>query len=225
MLGRLFAGSRGFQFDVPQGTAKLGVMRNVFVCLALSASFLASAPAGAQPVNAQQALALSAREAERQKHDLDELFASLKHQRNQAEAERTASQIGAALAQSGSASIDLMMGWATKALADKKYNLALDFLDQAIALKPDFAEAYNRRATVHFAMQNYRKSMSDIERTIKLEPRHFGALSGLAQIMDSTGREELALSAYERVLDVYPALRSAQSEVGRLADKLAGDGA
>lgn len=225
MLGRHFAGSRGFQFDVPHGTAKLGVMRNVFVCLTLFALIIAVSPAGAQPVDAQQVLTPSPREAEREKKALDDLFASLKHQRNQAEAERTASQIGAALGQSGSASVDLMMGWAAKALVDKKYDLALDFLDQTIALKPDFAEAYNRRATVHFAMQNYRKSMADIERTIKLEPRHFGALSGLAQIMDNTGRDELALRAYERVLEVYPALRSAQDEVGRLADKLAGEGA
>jgi tetratricopeptide (TPR) repeat protein len=117
------------------------------------------------------------------------------------------------------------MGWASKALTDKKFDLALDFLDQVIALKPTYAEAFNRRATVHFTMQNYQKAMADIERTIALEPRHFGALSGLAQIMDNTGREELALRAYERVLDVYPALRSAQDEVGRLADKLAGEGA
>jgi tetratricopeptide (TPR) repeat protein len=200
-------------------------MRNVFVCLALGAPLLATAPAGAQPVSANQALMPSTREAERQDKALDDLFASLKRQRNQAEAERTASQIGAAFGQSGSASVDLMMGWASKALVDKKFDLALDFLDQVIALKPNYAEAYNRRATVHFTMQNYRKSMSDIERTIALEPRHFGALSGLAQIMDNTGREELALRAYERVLEVYPALRSAQNEVGRLADKLAGEGA
>lgn len=200
-------------------------MRIVFVCLALAAPLLALAPARAQPVSATQALVPSAREAERQNKALDDLFASLKRQRNQAEAERTASQIGAAFARSGSASIDLMMGWATKALSEKKFDLALDFLDQVIALKPTYAEAYNRRATVHFTMQNYQKAMSDIQRTIALEPRHFGALSGLAQIMDNTGREALALRAYERVLDVYPALRSAQDEVGRLADKLAGEGA
>ncbi|GHD04970.1 tetratricopeptide repeat protein [Tianweitania populi] len=200
-------------------------MRNVFVCLALGASVFSIVPASAQTVSARLVLEPSAREAERQKKALDELFDSLKRQRNQVEAERTAAHIGAAFGQSGSASIDLMMGWASKALTDKKFDLALDYLDQVIALKPGYAEAYNRRATVHFAMQNYSKSMADIERTITLEPRHFGALSGLAQIMDNTGREELALRAYERVLDVYPALRSAQDEVGRLADKLAGDGA
>ncbi|WP_312795711.1 tetratricopeptide repeat protein [Tianweitania sp.] len=200
-------------------------MRNVFVCLALGASVFTLSPAVAQTVSARHVLEPSAREAERQKKALDELFDSLKRQRNQVEAERTAARIGAAFGQSGSASIDLMMGWAAKALTDKKFDLALDYLDQVIALKPGYAEAYNRRATVHFAMQNYSKSMADIERTITLEPRHFGALSGLAQIMDNTGREELALRAYERVLDVYPALRSAQDEVGRLADKLAGDGA
>lgn len=225
MSSWLLAGSHRYQFDVPHAAAKVGIMRNVFVCLALGASLFTLSPAVAQTVSARHVLEPSVREAERQKKALDELFDSLKRQRNQVEAERTAARIGAAFGQSGSASIDLMMGWASKALTDKKFDLALDYLDQVIALKPGYAEAYNRRATVHFAMQNYSKSMADIERTITLEPRHFGALSGLAQIMDNTGREELALRAYERVLDVYPALRSAQDEVGRLADKLAGDGA
>jgi tetratricopeptide (TPR) repeat protein len=223
MLGRFPAGSHGFQFDVSHGPLNLGSMRNVLLCLALT--FVAPAGVLAQSVTAQDVLAPSPREAERHKKALDELFSSLKRQRNQAEAERTAARISAELAQSGSASVDLMMGWAAKALTEKKYAVALDFLDQVITLKPDFAEGFNRRATVHFVMQNFPKSMADIERTIQLEPRHFGALAGLAQIMDNTGREQLALRAYERVLDVYPALRSAQDEVGRLADKLAGDGA
>ena len=69
-----------------------------------------------------------------------------------------------------------------------------------------------------------RKSMSDIERTLRLEPRHFGALGGMAQILKDTGSKQLALEAYTRVLDVYPMMRSAQSEVGELAEELAGQG-
>jgi hypothetical protein len=73
-------------------------------------------------------------------------------------------------------------------------------------------------------MNNFSKSMSDIDHTLQLEPRHFGALSGLAQIMKNTGRNELALDAYQRVLDIYPMMRSAQNEVATLSEELAGEG-
>lgn len=197
-------------------------MWNVFLFLA--SSILAGAfPSFAAEPAVQQVLKPSVREAERHVEALDALFQSLKRQGNVAEAEKIAAKISAELARSGSANIDLMMTWAADAAKNKKFGVALDFLDQVILLRPDFAEAYNRRATVHFAMQNYAKSMTDIERTVELEPRHFGALAGMAQIMTSTGRKDMALRAYERVLGVYPAWRQAQDEVGRLADELAGE--
>ncbi len=73
-------------------------------------------------------------------------------------------------------------------------------------------------------MQNFGKSMADIEQTLELEPRHFGALSGMAQIMKNTGRKELALEAYQRVLDIYPMMRNAQNQVATLSEELAGEG-
>ena len=66
--------------------------------------------------------------------------------------------------------------------------------------------------------------MTDIARTLVLEPRHFGALSGMAQIFKATGRDVQALDAYQSALDVYPMLRDAQSAVVDLADALAGEG-
>jgi tetratricopeptide (TPR) repeat protein len=71
-------------------------------------------------------------------------------------------------------------------------------------------------------MGDYTMSMADIDRTLQLEPRHFGALAGMAAILKDTGRKELALKAYERVLQVYPMLRSAQSAVETLTQDLAG---
>ena len=106
----------------------------------------------------------------------------------------------------------------------KKFDVALDFLDQVVTMSPAYAEGWNRRATVHFMMQNYAKSMADINHTLQLEPRHFGALSGMAQIMKNTGRKQLALEAWQRVLDIYPMMRSAQNEVATLSEELAGEG-
>ncbi|MER9233521.1 hypothetical protein NKI56_15690 [Mesorhizobium sp. M0622] len=155
---------------------------------------------------------------------LDQLFADLKRERNEKAAERIAGRIGSEWSQSGSASIDLMMQWSQKAIENQKFDVALDFLDQVVTLQPTYAEGWNRRATVHFMMKNYGKSMSDIDRTLQLEPRHFGALSGLAQIMAETGHKQSALEAWQRVLGIYPMMRSAQDQVAALSEELAGEG-
>lgn len=69
---------------------------------------------------------------------------------------------------------------------------------------PDFAEAWNRRAILHFVMGNDTAALADIERTLELEPRHFGAMSGLAMIMLRNDRPEVALRSFEAVLEVHP---------------------
>jgi tetratricopeptide (TPR) repeat protein len=162
--------------------------------------------------------------AENAENQLDTLFSQLKRERNERAAERIAGQIWKEWSESGSASIDLMMKWAQDAIEKQKYDVALDFLDEVITLEPNYAEGWNRRATLHFLMSNYAKSMSDIDHTLALEPRHFGALSGMAQIMKSTGRKELALKAYQQVLEIYPMMRDAQNEVATLSEELAGEG-
>ncbi|RJT40986.1 hypothetical protein D3227_07660 [Mesorhizobium waimense] len=155
---------------------------------------------------------------------LDQLFVDLRRERNEKAAERIAGRIWSEWFQSGSASIDLMMQWTQKAMENQKYDVALDFLDQVVTLQPAYAEGWNRRATVHFMMKNYGKSMSDIDHTLQLEPRHFGALSGLAQIMAETGHKQSALEAWQKVLAIYPMMRSAQDQVGALSEELAGEG-
>ena len=155
---------------------------------------------------------------------LDTLFGNLKRERNERKAERIASQIWGEWFKSGSASVDLMMQWSQTASEAQKFDVALDFLDQVVTLSPNYAEGWNRRATVHFMMNNFAMSMADIEHTLRLEPRHFGALAGMAQILKTRGRNELALQAYQRVLDIYPMMRSAQSEVSTLSEELTGEG-
>jgi tetratricopeptide (TPR) repeat protein len=189
---------------------------------ALTAAALSPATA-AEPVAAPEKQAATTAEAKTENR-LDELFGQLKRERNEKAAERIASRIGEEWSHSGSASIDLMMTWSQTALDGKKFDVALDFLDQVVTMEPTYAEGWNRRATVHFMMQNYAKSMADISHTLELEPRHFGALSGMGQIMKNTGRNELALEAWQRVLDIYPMMRSAQNEVATLSEELAGEG-
>ena len=154
---------------------------------------------------------------------LDDLLAKLKKARDPRHAKTLADGIWSEWFRSGSATVDLMMGWANEAYEAKKYNVAPDFLDQVIMRAPDFTEGWNRRATLHYSMDNFAKSMTDIEKVLELEPRHFGALAGLATILERTDRKEAALKAWMRALEVYPAMGSAQEAVIRLSDELAAD--
>jgi len=153
---------------------------------------------------------------------LDKLFGELKRERNEHAADRIAQQIWQQWLDSGSATVDLLMQWSNDAIQAKKYPVALDFLDQIIALDPKYPEGWNRRATVHYMMGDYAMSMADIDKTLQLEPRHFGALAGMAEILKDTGRKKLALRAYEQVLQIYPMMRTAQSAVESLTQDLAG---
>lgn len=159
----------------------------------------------------------------RQHATLDKLFSDLKRERNDKAAERIAADIWQAWSESGSPSIDLMMEWAQKAIGAQKFDVAMDFLDQVTVLDPAYAEGWNRRATVHYIMKNYAKSLTDIEQALRLEPRHFGALSGMARIMADTGHKQAALDIWQQVLAIYPMMRSAQGEVDTLSEELTGE--
>lgn len=153
--------------------------------------------------------------------DLDGLFGQLGKTRDKKRAERISARIWELWQTSDSRSVDLLTNWARQASGDQNYVVALDLLDQVIALRPDYAEGFNQRATLHFMMDNYAKSIVDIERTLALEPRHYGALSGLAAILERLDRKEEALDTWYRVLSLYPALESGQESVIRLEEELA----
>ncbi len=192
-------------------------MRSVIV-ISLAA-LLAFPVAGSAQTTGPRASSLAAPDREGR---LNELFAELKRAGSEPAAQRIAGRIRQEWARSGSASIDLLMQWAQKAADEEKNDVAMDFLDQVIVLAPDYAEGWNRRATLHYAMDDFDKSLSDIRRTLQLEPRHFGALAGMAAILRDDGDREAAIRAYERLLDVYPMMRSAQTELGKLADETVG---
>jgi tetratricopeptide (TPR) repeat protein len=193
-------------------------MRNVIVISVLIALGL---PAGAlAQSNARGSTGLVTEEPQVR---IDRLFGELKRARNEQVAERVAGRIVQEWLRSGSATIDLMMLWAQKAIEEQKNDVALDFLDQVVILAPDYPESWNRRAAVHLSMQQYSKAMADIGRTLQLEPRHFGALANMAAILQSAGSDTAAMHAYERLLDVYPMLRQAQDELGKMADTVTGE--
>ncbi|WEX09916.1 tetratricopeptide repeat protein [Chelativorans sp. AA-79] len=156
-----------------------------------------------------------------EQHRLDELFAQLKQESNEAAARRIASRIRDEWERAGGATADLLIAWAHKAAAEKKFNVALDLLDQAVTLYPQYVESWNSRALVFLMMNDVDRAMSDLAQVLSIEPRHFGAMSGLAGILRVTGRTDEALEVYRRMLDVYPMQRNAQRAVLDLADEKA----
>lgn len=153
---------------------------------------------------------------------LDDLYARLKREGNAEAAKLIASEIRAVLTESDSATINLLMDRAATAIAAGQNAAAFDYLDQVTVLRPDYAEGFNLRATLHFALGNNRKSVSDIRRTLAIEPRHLGALSGLAGILTLEGRDEAALKIWDAYLAYYPADRGAQDQARDLLEKIAG---
>lgn len=136
--------------------------------------------------------------------------------------ERVQRQIWAVWSRSGSASANLLFARAQEAIDAEDYTKALDFLNDLTRLYPDFAEAWNKRATVYFLQGNYGASMADIQRVLTLEPRHFGALSGMGIILDRTGYEAQALATYRRVIELHPHMEAAQKAIERLSIEVEG---
>lgn len=88
---------------------------------------------------------------------------------------------------------------------------------------PDFAEGWNRRATVAYLLGDYAGSLEDIDRVLALEPRHFGALSGMGLVLLALDRPEEALEAFERTLDVNPHALGAEQNIQRLRPIVEGE--
>ena len=84
------------------------------------------------------------------------------------------------------------------------HSRAIDYFNKVIVAKPNFAEAWNKRATAHFMMGNFDLSMQDISKTLQLEPRHFGALDGMGLIFIHLNKPEKAIDIYDKMLEIFP---------------------
>ena len=154
--------------------------------------------------------------------NLDFLFEALKAAPDADSAKLVESRIWALWLASGSDTTDLLMSRVKTAMDAKDNNIAIELLDAVVQLRPDYVEAWNRRATLHFANKDYGKSLADIREVLAREPRHFGALSGLGIIMQEFGEEKLALEAFRRALAVNPHLQKIPDFVKTLTEKVEG---
>ena len=122
--------------------------------------------------------------------------------------------------ESGDEAVDQLMVDGVKAMGGGNYEGALIAFSAIVKGAPNFAEGWNKRATLYWLMGEFEKSVEDINRTLALEPRHFGALSGLAMIRESQDRPLDALQAFERALEIYPAMPNAAERIRKLNRQL-----
>lgn len=161
-------------------------------------------------------------EAQRTIRDANALLDSLADSEDGREADVLARQIQSLWNESGSDAVDLLMRRASVAVQVRNFALALDLLDTVIALAPDYAEGWNRRATVHYLRDDYALSISDVAEVLRLEPRHFGALIGIGVMLDEMGQDRQAQQFIAEALRVHPYLSGARERLSSIERRLEG---
>jgi tetratricopeptide (TPR) repeat protein len=154
--------------------------------------------------------------------NLDFLFGALKAAPDAESAKQVENRIWALWIASGSDTANLLMTRAKTAIDANDLNLALELLDAIVKIKPDYVEAWNRRATIHYMRKEFGQSMEDIRQVLIREPRHFGAMSGLGMILQEFGDEKRALDVFRRALEINPHLPKIDELVKTLTEKVEG---
>lgn len=154
---------------------------------------------------------------------LDALFAELQLNLERARAREVTRQIWRLWTENDDTEVTARMADAARAMSQQRFGGALRQLDRVVTLAPEFAEGWNRRATVHYMMGEYERSIADVKKTLQLEPRHFGALSGLGLIHIALEQYAAALIALENALRHNPHLDGVKQNIEFVTRKLYGD--
>jgi tetratricopeptide (TPR) repeat protein len=117
---------------------------------------------------------------------------------------------------SGDAAIDELLARGVDEMQAGDHKAALSTFSEVVKRKPEFAEGWNKRATVYFLAGDYPKSIADCDQVLKRNPGHFGALSGLGMIYSKLEDYDKALAWFRRALEVNPNLLGAEFEMRRI---------
>ena len=152
---------------------------------------------------------------------LDGLFERLKTA-GEGEAGRIETEIWIEWSKSGSPALDLLLQRGRDAMDLGDIPAAIEHFTAIIDHDPNFAEAWNARATAYYMAGEFGPSVADIGTVLTLNPRHFGALSGLAMILEETGKPERALQVYRAAIAIHPHMEGAAEAIERLEKEAEG---
>jgi len=183
-------------------------MRRLFIALAAALTLAACNAGSSAPTRADP--------------ELDALFAQLEQAEDQQQATPIEQAIWGRWADSGSPTVNILLERANAAEDAGDAELAERFLDQASDLAPDYAETWNRRANLYYAIDDYPGAIAAIQETLKREPRHFAALAALGMIYEELGQQRPALEAFRAALVIHPNYEVALQGVRRLEPRVDG---
>lgn len=192
-----------------------------FVLGFLSILAVSSGPALADSTVAagsSAAIAVSpAQAAAQQRADrLDELFARLHRAKTTDAAQGPEHDIWVLWMTSDSATADALLAQAARAMNDGAYAPCRQILDKMVTLYPNYAEVWNKRATLNYLQGRLDDSLADIDRVLAIEPRHFGALSGKGLVLEQQKKYGDALDAFHDALDINPNMTTIQEEISKI---------
>jgi len=107
-------------------------------------------------------------------------------------------------------------------MANKELNKAYEIFSQIILVDPNWSEAWNKRATVLYFLGRYQQSQKDIDEVLKLEKRHFGALSGQGLVQTELKNYEKAINSYKKIQRIYPSMQAPKVMIPRLKELIKG---
>ena len=174
--------------------------QTISICVIAMTMAFASAPAVADQSNPE----------------LNELFNELHDTLDTVEANRITGQIWQNWYQHESNEIETLMSKGESSMRQSNFKEAVQYYTEVIEADPSFAEGWNRRATVYYMMGEYDLSTSDVAKTLELEPRHFGALSGQGMIYIALKDAESALEYMQRALKENPHMTQVKRSIETL---------
>jgi len=151
---------------------------------------------------------------------LDGLFAQLQTVTGTLQAKTIIEEIWTIWTTSDKPEVNQLMSEGVDAMAAQDYKTALADFTKMIGVAPDFAEGWNKRATVLWLLDDYDGSIADVQKTLALEPRHFGALWGLGMMEAAREHDEQALAAFQKALAVNPHMDGVPEQIEALKKRI-----
>lgn len=192
----------------------MGTLKRIVTALAVAALCAISAAGASAQATDGARIDDSAR--------MDELFRRLAEAEGPA-AKMVEAEIWSEWSRSGSIAMDLLLERGREAMTKGETQRAIEHFTALIDHAPDFAEAYNARATAYYQANLYGPSLEDIRQALALNPRHFGAMSGLALILEELGYEAEALEVYRELAKIHPHREGLAEALERLGRAVEGD--